>query len=463
MPLRRGQVLESMRAQVAEPEPPPEELARRLREEHLAAVAGLHDSRGPVDVESDVLRRREQGLPGVDADPHPYARRRPATARGQRALRLARCRHGRDGGRKGDEERVALAVDLEPALRRERSSQQLAVTLSSEPKRPAPSDSRSAVEPSISVKSRLTLPECCCTSLPIARHYLARAGKGKCRGARDRAQALCAHAVNRSENVIVSSRSRYRASVQRDPCASSNRSAAEQLGGAFEARLPLSTHLGAHGAREPPRAARSPARPPHSPACLSRPHNLRPTYGSSPVGASRATASREVALQTRVGRIVVDELPVEVLQEHRSAGPAHARELEHGAALFGNAPEQEPRVDEIEAVVVERQRPDVGGDHGRVRVDAQTPARAARGELRLRRVPRSRSRGSAAPPRRRSSRPRSRHRERACRRRGGREMPANPPGRVQPGAPALDLAIFDQAPSDICVLRRVEGHAGLRS
>jgi hypothetical protein len=63
--LRRGQVLEAVVAKFAQLRCRVEQLSRRLREENLPAVAGAHDPRRPMHVDSDVAFLRHDRLATV--------------------------------------------------------------------------------------------------------------------------------------------------------------------------------------------------------------------------------------------------------------------------------------------------------------------------------------------------------------------------------------------------------------
>ena len=83
-PLRPRQVLEPVLAEVAQRDPVGQlvldQLARRLRDQHLPAVSGRADPRGARDVEAHVARRPDRRLAGVDPDPDRQLRRRPVRA-----------------------------------------------------------------------------------------------------------------------------------------------------------------------------------------------------------------------------------------------------------------------------------------------------------------------------------------------------------------------------------------------
>jgi hypothetical protein len=89
---------------------PVDKRARRLRNEHLAAVTGGGDPRRQVDVLADIALPANVRPPRVHA--HPHADRTD----GQRPLALA-CGLDRLGRRrKGIKERVPLCVDLHSAV-----------------------------------------------------------------------------------------------------------------------------------------------------------------------------------------------------------------------------------------------------------------------------------------------------------------------------------------------------------
>ena len=88
----------------------------RLREQDLAAVAGVADPGGAVHGQPDVVVACGRRLAGVHADPHAHRRvLRPRVPR-QSALRRDRRVDGVPGPAEGDEERVALVVELPPAV-----------------------------------------------------------------------------------------------------------------------------------------------------------------------------------------------------------------------------------------------------------------------------------------------------------------------------------------------------------
>ena len=110
------EVLEAVQAEVAEPFPV-EERSRRRREDDLAAVCKRGDACSAVDVDPDVSLGRHGRRARVEAHAN------PERAEVERRLSVDRCgRRARCGG-KGDEEGVALRVDLDPAVRGERGAE----------------------------------------------------------------------------------------------------------------------------------------------------------------------------------------------------------------------------------------------------------------------------------------------------------------------------------------------------
>ena len=119
--LVRAEVLESVFAEIAQLHRRVEQLPRRLRDDHLPAVPRAHDPCGAVHVGAHVSLFRDDRLARVDADPHPHG--------ASRQLRLDfSC--GCDGVTRAferEEERVALRVDLDPAVAGERGAHDSAV------------------------------------------------------------------------------------------------------------------------------------------------------------------------------------------------------------------------------------------------------------------------------------------------------------------------------------------------
>ena len=87
-----------------------DELRSRGRDEHLPAVPGGGDAGGTVDVSADVALVGEKRRPGVQADPD--LDRAGGERLGERRRRSERPRRRREG----EEEGVALGVDLDPAV-----------------------------------------------------------------------------------------------------------------------------------------------------------------------------------------------------------------------------------------------------------------------------------------------------------------------------------------------------------
>jgi len=118
-PERPAEVLETVQAQIGEQETVAwlQEAGRALGDEHLAAVACSRDAGGGMHVDSDVALVGRRRLAGVDAHPHAHRRRLqrlPAFLGGHKRVR---------GAGEGVEEGVALGVDLDAAVARERLPQ----------------------------------------------------------------------------------------------------------------------------------------------------------------------------------------------------------------------------------------------------------------------------------------------------------------------------------------------------
>ena len=148
--LRRAQVLQPVQAEVAHIGAG--EVRRRLRQEHLPPVPGGRDPRRPVHVEPDIALVRPERLAGVQ--PHPHAHR----AARKRALRVGGGGHGVGRAREGDEERVALRVDLDPVVLRAKPPAARGGARRARRRTPSPSSCSSRVEPSMSVKRKVTVP-----------------------------------------------------------------------------------------------------------------------------------------------------------------------------------------------------------------------------------------------------------------------------------------------------------------
>ena len=122
--------LEQLRRGVEVLEPVASEILQRLvldersgrgREDHLAAVRERGDPRAAMDVDPDVALGGHGRRAGVQAHPHGDRARR------ERLLAATAAATAPVGGRKGDEERVALGVDLDATLGGERIAKDAAV------------------------------------------------------------------------------------------------------------------------------------------------------------------------------------------------------------------------------------------------------------------------------------------------------------------------------------------------
>jgi hypothetical protein len=105
-------------AEVAQVEVVRDEVASRLREQHLASVRGAHDPGRTVDVHADVALVRHLRLARVQSHPHAH----PTIC--ERALRLLCSRGPIVRALERNEERVALRVDLDAVVAPERLPQQ---------------------------------------------------------------------------------------------------------------------------------------------------------------------------------------------------------------------------------------------------------------------------------------------------------------------------------------------------
>ena len=109
-PLWFGEVLESVLAQVAHEHAVVEQCPGRFAEQHLAAVSRRHYARRPVHVASYVALVGDERRPGVKAHTHV-----DGTGR-QRFREHGRGRESTGRRREGEEEGVALRIDLDSVL-----------------------------------------------------------------------------------------------------------------------------------------------------------------------------------------------------------------------------------------------------------------------------------------------------------------------------------------------------------
>ena len=94
---------------------------RALGDDHLAAVGRGGDPRGSVHVDADVVAVGDQRLAGVDAHAHPQRQPPGQRLRVERACELLAAASASRGVGECDEEAVALRVDLDTAVPRERA------------------------------------------------------------------------------------------------------------------------------------------------------------------------------------------------------------------------------------------------------------------------------------------------------------------------------------------------------
>ena len=120
-PLRCAHVLQTMLTEIANARAAVQQRMGLRREHDLAPVSCAHDARGAVHVDADVPLVGDGRLPGVQADPD---RHRAAL---QRLLNVRGCRGGIGRSREGDEEGVALCVDLDTPMGSDHLPHDLAV------------------------------------------------------------------------------------------------------------------------------------------------------------------------------------------------------------------------------------------------------------------------------------------------------------------------------------------------
>jgi hypothetical protein len=152
-PPRTREILEAVLAKVGQRARVVEQVARALTEHDLSSVPDRHDSRRRVHVQTDVLGRVESRLPGVD----PHADGDRATV--ERRHGLPDRANGAGRSRERVEEGVALVIDLVAAVatKRLRMTSRCAANASRYPSWPR--SSRTRVDPSISVKTSVTVPD----------------------------------------------------------------------------------------------------------------------------------------------------------------------------------------------------------------------------------------------------------------------------------------------------------------
>src|SRR5918996_3579552 len=93
-----------------------EERARRLGEEDVPTLPSAAEPSGAYDVEAEVALLAEGRLARVEAHPHAHVFPARPSLLGVGPLRRDRARHGITRAGEGEEQRVALRVDLDPAV-----------------------------------------------------------------------------------------------------------------------------------------------------------------------------------------------------------------------------------------------------------------------------------------------------------------------------------------------------------
>jgi hypothetical protein len=151
-PHGHGDVLQAVLAEIGEREARVEKIPGRLGDDDLTAVSGGCDAGGEVDVVADVALLGYERCPRVQADPDLDRSRR------ERLGHLRSGPHRTRGRREGEEERIALRVHLDPAVRSAGRPDQAAVLGERGRVALRASSCRSLVEPSTSVKRKVTVP-----------------------------------------------------------------------------------------------------------------------------------------------------------------------------------------------------------------------------------------------------------------------------------------------------------------
>ena len=176
---RAVEVLQPMQAEVAE-RFAVEEGGRRRRQDRLAAVGERSHARAAVHVDADVALGAELGSSGVQADAHAD---RPVR---ERLAACPSCVGCAPGGREGDEEGVALRVDLDAAVGRERLAQRAPV-----------------LGERFAVRVRAELPEQARRALDVGEEERDRAGR-----------ELGVHSFERTTSARQSGRYRLRSALE---------------------------------------------------------------------------------------------------------------------------------------------------------------------------------------------------------------------------------------------------------
>ena len=125
-PLGPRDALEEVVAEIAHLEAVADEVTRRLREHDLSTVRGRADTCTAREVDADVVPAgRQLRLARVDTHPHPDRLPLGPVVRRERELPGRGARERVTRALEGEEERVALRVDLDAAVHGERRAQQL--------------------------------------------------------------------------------------------------------------------------------------------------------------------------------------------------------------------------------------------------------------------------------------------------------------------------------------------------
>ena len=128
-----------------------DELPRRRGEQHLPAVTRSRNACAKVDIETDVAVIGS--FRGARVEAHPDSERPSA----ERGLARGSCGNSVGGSRERVEEGVTLSVNLDPSVAVERPRRTRRCSASTSAYR-SPSSCSNLVEPSMSVKRKVTVP-----------------------------------------------------------------------------------------------------------------------------------------------------------------------------------------------------------------------------------------------------------------------------------------------------------------
>ena len=151
--LRSREVLEAVLAKIDELEVLIEECSGRRREHDLAAVRGRGDAGSPVNVVPDISLLRKERRTGVDARPNPHG---PATSASLNALAAPSAPGAVGNAKKNASPCVSTST---PPQRTHACLTRRRCSASADAYSSSPSSWSSFVEPSTSVKTKVTVPD----------------------------------------------------------------------------------------------------------------------------------------------------------------------------------------------------------------------------------------------------------------------------------------------------------------